>query len=319
VEIAMTQPFRFGVQISSLPAEGWQTSLQRLEALGYSTVFFPDHFGSQWDPLTALAGAAGVTDRLALGTLVCDNDFRHPVVLAKSAATIHLLSGGRLELGVGAGWKLTDYDESGIPFDPVGTRIDRLEESLQILLGMWTEEKSSFEGRHYRIDQIDKAAPLAPGERPRLLVGGGGRRVLGIAGRYADIIGINPTMKEGKITAGAAQDLTAERLREKLEWVQAGLDASGRSLNDVELNSLVFITAITDDPKPLREGLAGSLGLSPEEVADTPLALTGPASEICDRLSARREETGISYIVIQGGDDALLEQFAEQVVAPLSR
>jgi alkanesulfonate monooxygenase SsuD/methylene tetrahydromethanopterin reductase-like flavin-dependent oxidoreductase (luciferase family) len=148
--------------------------------------------------------------------------------------------------------------------------------------------------------------------------GGGGRRVLGIAGRHADIIGINPTMREGRITGDTARDLTDEKLRRKLEWVREGVEASGRSMQDVELNSLVFVVAITDDPKPMREGLARTLNLTVDEIADTPLALTGSASEICDRLERRREEAGISYIVIQGGDEKTVAQFAEQVVAPLA-
>jgi alkanesulfonate monooxygenase SsuD/methylene tetrahydromethanopterin reductase-like flavin-dependent oxidoreductase (luciferase family) len=142
--------------------------------------------------------------------------------------------------------------------------------------------------------------------------------VLGIAGRYADIIGINPTMREGRITPETARDLTADKLREKLDWIRAGVQASGRTMEDVELNSLVFVVGITDDPKPLREGLARGFNLSVDEIAETPLVLTGPASEIRDRLEQRREEAGISYIVIQGGDDAVLEQFAEQIVTPLS-
>ncbi|MBW2229884.1 MAG: TIGR03621 family F420-dependent LLM class oxidoreductase [Deltaproteobacteria bacterium] len=314
----MSRPFRFGIQISGLPIEGWQSVLQNFEALGYSTVFWPDHFGHQWDPLAALAGAAAVTERLCVGTLVCDVDFRHPVVLAKSAATIHLISGGRLELGLGAGWMQSDYDESGIPFDPIGVRLERLEEALEICRAMWTQEKTTYQGRHYQLNEISRAALLPEGERPRILVGGGGRRVLGIAGRHADIIGINPSMREGRITGDTARDLTADKLRQKIEWVRAGVESSGRSLHDVELNSLVFVVGISDDPKPMREGLARTLNLSVDEVADTPLALTGSPAEIRDRLEGRREQTGISYIVIQGGDAAMVEQFAEQIVAPLA-
>lgn len=314
----MSRPFRFGVQLSGLPAEGWAEKLRAIESLGYSTVFWPDHFGDQWDPIAALAAAAAITDRLHVGTLVCDVDFRHPAVLAKSAATIQLISGGRLELGIGAGWMVSDYDESGIPFDPIGVRLERLEEALQILRSLWTQDSTSFEGRHYRLRDMRRAAPLPEGGAPRILVGGGGRRVLGIAGRHADIIGINPTMREGRITADTARDLTGEKLREKIDWVRAGVEASGRSMDDVELNSLVFAVVITDDPKPVREGLSGALGLSPEEIAETPLALTGSAAEIRERLEQRREQTGISYVVIQGRDDAMLEQFAEQIVAPLT-
>ena len=140
----MSHPFRFGVQVATLPAEGWIERARRIEALGYSTLFVPDHFGSQWEPVATLAAVAAVTTRLRVGSLVYDVDYRHPVVLAKAAATTHLLSGGRHEFGIGAGWMETDYVEAGIAYDRPGVRIARLEEALQIVRGMWTQEKTSF-------------------------------------------------------------------------------------------------------------------------------------------------------------------------------
>jgi len=291
--------------------------LRRLESEGFSTVFLPDHFSGQWDPLVTLAAAAGVTRSLGLGSLVCDVDFRHPAVLAKMAATIQVLSSGRLELGIGAGWMEDDYESSGINFDPIGTRIDRLDEALTILTSLWENETTDYEGAHYMIRGMQKTVDLGGLPRPRLLVGGGGPRILGLAGQRADIVGINPTMKEGRITGDTARDLTADRLRQKIEWVQAGAEKSGRKLEDIELNSLVFVVALTDDPGPVREGLAKAFGMTSQAVADTPLALTGSAQEIRDRLCLRREQTGISYIVIQGGDDAMLSRFAEEVIQPL--
>lgn len=310
-------PFRFGLQISSLPEDGWRERVRRIEALGFATVFVPDHFGPQWDPTALMAGAAAVTESLKVGTLVYDVDYRHPVVYAKQAATIQLLSGGRHEFGLGAGWMQTDYDEAGMAYDRVGLRIERLEEALQICRAMWTQEKSSFEGRHYTIRGIAKAAPLPPGSAPRVLVGGGGKRVLGLAGRHADIIGINPTMKEGRITNETAADLTPDRTLQKVEWARGAAAAAGRDADALEFNSLVFVVALTDDPSGIRGALSKSSGMSVEEVADCPLFLTGSASEIRDRLELRREKTGISYVVIQGRDHELVERFAEEVVAPL--
>ena len=314
----MVRPFRFGVQISSLPRDDWGRALLHLESAGFSTVFLPDHFSGQWDPLVTLAGAAGVTQSLGLGTLVCDVDFRHPAVLAKMAATIQVMSGGRLELGLGAGWMQDDYDSSGIPFDPVGVRIDRLEEALAIVASLWENETTHFEGSHFVIRGMQRSVDLAGLPRPRLLVGGGGPRILRLAGERADIVGINPAMKEGRITGDTARDLTGDRLRQKIEWVQAGAERAGRRLAEIELNSLVFVVALSDDPGPVREGLAKAFGMTPEDVAETPLALTGSAQEIQDRLFLRREQTGISYIVIQGGDDEMLSRFAEEVVEPLT-
>jgi len=313
----MPHPFRFGVQLFELPADGWRQAAQKVESLGYSSLFWPDHFGTQWDPMTALAGIAAVTDRIKLGSLVYDVDYRHPVIYAKASATLHLLSGGRHEFGIGAGWMESDYVAAGMPYDRPAVRIARLEEALAIIRAMWTQERTSFEGEHYRIANIEQAARLPEGERPAILVGGGGRRILSLAGRLADIVGINPAIPEGRVTPATARDLLPERVREKVDWVREAAASAGRAADQIELNSLVFAVAITDDPRPVREGLGKNAGMTAEEVADCPLFLTGSASEICDRLRLRREKTGISYITIQAGRTDMLEQIAEEIVAPL--
>jgi probable F420-dependent oxidoreductase len=314
----MPKPFRFGVQLFKLPGNEWEERVRRVEELGYSSLFWPDHFGDQWEPLVALAAAAAVTKRLQIGALVLDVDYRHPVVLAKASATLHLLSGGRHEFGLGAGWMQTDYDEAGLVYDRPGVRIERLEEALQIIRSMWTQEKTSFTGKHYQITEIARAGELPDGKLPKILVGGGGKRCLSLAGRYADIVGISATMHEGRITNETVRDLAPERVREKISWIREGAVKAGRDPEEIELNLLAFIVAFTDDPTGLRHGLAQGTGMTPEQVAECPIFMTGPASEIRDRLEKQREETGISYIVIQGQNWDLVEQFAESVVAPLS-
>jgi probable F420-dependent oxidoreductase len=314
----MPKPFRFGVQVSALPADGWIERVRAYERLGFSTVFCPDHFGPQWDPTAMLAAAAAVTTRLNVGALVYDVDYRHPVIHAKSAATIHLLSGGRHEFGIGAGWMRTDYDEAGMTYDRPGVRIERLDEALQIIRSMWENERTSFAGRHYTIRNIAQAVELPKGSRPKILIGGGGPRVLRLAGRRADIVGINPSLPEGKITPQSAADLTPERLDEKLRSVREGAEQAGRRFEDIELNSLTFMTAITDDPSGIRSALASNSGMTTEQVANCPIFLTGSPAEIRDGLEKRRERYGLSYIVVQGRDQAVLEKFAEQVMAPLS-
>lgn len=303
----MSHPFRFGIQISSLPADRWQTAARAIEDRGFSSIFLPDHFGHQWDPTTAMAGIAAVTDRLRVGSLVYDVDYRHPVIHAKAAATLHLMSGGRHEFGLGAGWMETDYVEAGLDYDRPGVRIDRLDEALQIIRSMWENERTSFEGEHYRVREIARAAQLGDSGRPPILIGGGGRRVLSLAGRHADIVGINPKMEDGRITSTTAADSAPARVREKIGWVRSAAEAAGRDPDAIELNSLTFVTAITDDPKPLRQNLAQSSGMTVEEVAGCPLFLVGSASELREHLEEQRAETGISYVVIQGGDDALLD------------
>jgi probable F420-dependent oxidoreductase len=313
----MTHPFRFGVQINELPVDRWQDAARRIEAQGYSSIFLPDHFSKQWDPTTALAGIAAVTDRLKVGSLVYDVDYRHPVISAKQAATLHLMSAGRHEFGIGAGWMESDYVEAGMPYDSPGVRISRLEEALQIITSMWDNAQTSFEGEFYQIRDIARAARMKDAGRPPILIGGGGKRLLTLAGRYADIVGINPKMVEGKVTAETPADSSPEMIRKKVAWVREGAEKAGRNPDDIELNSLTFVTAISDDPSGLRQMLSKSSGLTVAQVADCPLFLTGSASEIRERLEKRREETGISYIVIQGGDDAVLESFAKEIVEPL--
>ncbi|MEB2344526.1 MAG: TIGR03621 family F420-dependent LLM class oxidoreductase [Deltaproteobacteria bacterium] len=311
-------PFRFGVQIADFPGADWVARVRRLEALGYATVFCPDHFSPQMDPTAFVAAAAAVTTRLRVGTLVYDVDYRHPVVYAKQAATIERLSGGRHEFGIGAGWMETDYRQAGIPYERPGVRIERLAEALAICEGMWAapEEGFSFEGRHFRVKDVPRA--IDQPVRPKLLIGGGGRRLLSLAGRHADVVGINPRLEEGRVSAATPADLAPERVREKVAWVREAAARAGRDPAAIELQSLVFVTAITDTPAGLREMLARSSGMSVAQVAGCPLFLTGPASEIRDRLEARRDETGISYVVIQGRDPAVVERFAAEVVAPLA-
>jgi probable F420-dependent oxidoreductase len=314
----MPHPFRFGVQLSNLPPHDWQAGLQRIEALGYSSVFWPDHFHTQWEPVTALAAAAAVTQQLAIGSLVYDVDYRHPVVLAKAAATLQLLSGGRHEFGIGAGWMETDYREAGMPYDRAGVRIARLAEALEILRRMWTQERTDFSGEHYQIRNIAKAVDPLPETPPKILIGGGGRKVLGLAARTADIIGINPSIPKGAVHADTPGDLSPERVDEKVRWVREAAAAAGRDAAAIELTTLSFVVAITDDPRSLREALARNSPMTVEQIADCPLFITGSANEIRDTLERRRERTGISYVVIQGKDPKLLESFAESIVAPLA-
>jgi probable F420-dependent oxidoreductase len=314
----MVHPFRFGVQLSSLPGEGFAERLRRIEALGYSSAFWPDHFGPQWEPVAALAAAAAVTTRLRVGSLVYGIDYRHPVVLAKAAATIQLLSGGRHEFGLGAGWMQSDYDQAGMTYDRPSLRIERLDEALTIIRSMWAQPKTSFSGRHYQVKDVPAAVEPAPAAPPKVLVGGGGRKLLAVAGRHADIVGINPSIPEGRVLPHTIHDLAPERVREKVGWVREAAAAAGRDFGALELQSLIFVTAVTDDPRPVREAVSRQTGMSVDDVAACAGFLTGPGSEIRDRLEKRREETGLSYVVIQGGDPAALERFAEAVVTPLT-
>jgi probable F420-dependent oxidoreductase len=315
----MGRPFRFGVQLSSLPVGDWVRRVRDIEALGYSTLFVPDHFSAAtWDPTTLLAGVAAVTERLKVGTLVYGVDYRHPVVYARQAATLQALSGGRHEFGLGAGWMREDYDWAGLRYDPPSVRIARLDETLTIVRSMWARKQTSFAGTHYQVADVPLKIELPDGRPPPILVGGGGRKLLQVAARHADIVGINPRLCAGRITRDTALDATADRIQQKLAWLCEAAAAAGRDFAALELNALAFATAITDTPGPVGDMVAAQTGLSAQQVADCPLFLIGSGAQIRDTLQQRRDDTGISYIVVQGHDPAQLESFGREVVQILT-
>jgi probable F420-dependent oxidoreductase len=309
--MAHPRTFRFGVQISTAPSGDLAALARKVEDLGYSTLFLPDHFGDQLAPMPAMMAAADATADLNVGALVFDNDYRHPVVLAKEIATIDVLSGGRVEFGLGAGWMNTDYEQSGIPKERDGVRIARMAEALDIVKGLWAPGPFSFEGEHYRITGLDGMPKPAQQPHPRVLIGGGGPKVLGIAARHADIVGINPSIPAGEVGPQAARDAAADRVDQKLTWLR---DAAGDRFDDIELNALVFVVNVTDDPDPVREMMAGIFGVTPDLVAESPYVWIGSTAEIADQLRAARERWGISYFVVQG--DAL--EPVAPIVAELS-
>ena len=317
--MSAAHPFRFGVQLSSLPVADWADRARHIESLGYSTLFVPDHFSaSLWDPTTMLGGVAAVTRTLRVGTLVYGVDYRHPVVYARQAATLQAMSGGRHEFGIGAGWMAEDYRWAGLRYDPPSVRIERLEEALTIIKSMWTNKRTTFAGKHYAIDEAPLKIESPGAAHPRILIGGGGEKLLSVAGRHADIVGINPALPEGRITPRTSLDMTPSRVRQKIDWVHAAAAAARRDPAALELNALVFVVAITDAPQPMREMVAANSGMDATQVAQSPLFLIGSGNEIRDTLQERRTKTGISYIVIQGQDPVQIERFASEVVQPLT-
>src|SRR5579859_7799398 len=178
--------FRFAVQEHDLAnAAAWREKARRAEATGFSALYLPDHFSGQPGVIAALMGAADATTTLRIGSLVFDNDYRHPVVLAKEAATLDVLSGGRLDFGLGAGWMTSDYEKSGIPLDSAGIRIERMEEGLKVIKGLWAGGDFSFSGKHYTVAGLEGSPLPLQKPHPPILLGGGGRKMLTIAGREA--------------------------------------------------------------------------------------------------------------------------------------
>jgi probable F420-dependent oxidoreductase len=304
----MTQPFRFGVQAGGTHTpDSFAALARRAEELGYSTLYFPDHFvDTELAPMVAMAVAASVTTTLRVGALVFDNDYKHPAVLAKEAATIDVLAGGgRVVLGIGAGWMEVDYTALGLAYDRPGVRIERLEEALAVVKGCLGSGAFSHAGAHYTITDYD-ATPTPTGSIP-ILVGGGGPRVLRLAGREADIVGINPNMRAGAVTPDAVTDSLAAMTDRKVGWIREG---AGDRFDDLDLQIRYFLASVTDNRRGLAEAMAPGFGITADDALEAGIALVGTEDEICALMESRRERWSVNEAVV-GGDE--MEMFAPVV------
>ena len=302
------RPFRFAVQTSNAPdGKAWRDRARQIEDLGYSTLYIPDHFGEQLGPIAALAVAAEATTTMRVGTLVLDNDYRHPVVLAKELATLDLLSEGRLEAGIGAGWMKSDYDESGMPYDSPGTRIDRFEEALTIMKALWREGSAAFRGKHYTVTNAQGLPRPVSKPYPTLVIGGGGPRMLRLAAREADVVGINPNLRAGYVGPEVAAEATPAKFEERVGWVR---QAAGDRLDQLDLQILTFFVQIVPNRRDVAENLAPMFNMDADTALQVPLVLLGTVDEICDTLEQRREQYGFNYVVVH---DPEIESFAPVV------
>ena len=302
--------FRFGVMAPRAgSAAEYREQARKAEDLGYSTWFVPDHFVDHpLAPMPAMAMAAEATSTLRVGSLVLGNDYRHPVVLAREAATLDLLCDGRLELGIGAGWMTADYEKAGISLDRPSVRIARLAESIAILKGLMDDKPFSFAGEHYTVTDLDGHPKPVQRPHPPIIIGGGGNKVLSLAAREADIVGVNANLRSGEaITEDAAHSMTGAATDQKLAWVR---EVAGDRLADLEIQTFVGFTHFTDDRRSLAEAMAPAFGVTPEDALETPVVLAGTIDEMADDLVARRERWLMSYQVI-GAD--VIEQFAPVV------
>jgi probable F420-dependent oxidoreductase len=298
---------RFGIVSEAVPgARAWLDHVRRVEDAGVDVFLVRDHFsagafGQQLAPFTALATAAAVTTRLRVGTLVLCNDFRHPAIVAHEAASLHHLSGGRFELGLGAGWYQPEYDAAGIAFDPPRTRIDRLEESIAIINGLLQGIKVRHSGGSYAIDGLDLDVLPARHGRPRLLIGAGGPRMLRIAARNADTVGLLPAPIQGVDDHEDPHDRLPPALDQKISALRS---AAGERFAGLELSTLVTLQITQRRRADTEELIArrGWGGLDAETVWQMPTIFIGSAEQIRQDLRERRARFGLSYFVTAGHD-----------------
>lgn len=305
--------FRFGVMASKAPnGAAWAELARKAEGLGYDVLCVADHYTDQFAPTPALAAAAAVTSTLRVGSLVYGVDFRHPALLAKEAATIDVISDGRMELGLGAGWMNEDYDWPGIAHDSAGVRIERMVEAIEIVRGLWSGDKVEHRGATWSINgMVGTPRPTQAGGPP-ILSGGGGRKILEAAARHADIVSVNPNVGAGAFTADSWASIADAATDEKLGIVRA---AAGDRYADLEICFLNFFTVVTDDARGAAEKVGGFMGgLPPEAVLASPNTLVGSVDALVDEIQARRERWDGSYMVVRSDS---LDAFAP-VVARLA-
>jgi probable F420-dependent oxidoreductase len=297
------RPFRFGVLCEQMDTQrAWVIKARQIEDAGYATLLIRDHFvrepfGDQFAPLVALTAAADATTTLRVGTLVVANDYRHPVLLAKEAATLDVLSHGRFELGLGAGWAKHEYEQAGLPFEAPGVRVSRLAETLQVLKGLWAPSPLSFSGTHYTIAHLEGFPKPVQQPHPPIMLGAGGKRMLALAAREATIIGV----LTGDYSTGVEVDDPLQRvgttIAQKINWVR---QAAGERFHDLEL-SMVLTPVPSAEQHRAAEQLAAERGwssISAEQVLDMPSLVIGSVEQMVEQLYQRRERFGFSYYVV---------------------
>lgn len=301
------RPFRFGAGSIGVQSRAeWLDHARKAEALGYATLWMGEHPGfGGIEPTVALMAAADATTSLRLACHVFANDFHHPVLLAQSVATLDVFSEGRMEFGLGAGWLRSDYETCAVPFDPPSVRIGRLEEALHVIKGLWGKEAVTFSGEYYRVTDVNPE--LKPQQRPHppIFIGGGGRRILTLAAREADIVGVNP-----KGTPAGTIDLNtiaADAVDQRIAWIH---EAAGPRFPELELQMGVLGVKVTENRQQGAEELAALVASVPstilsnpptaDQVLTSPQFLVGTVEQIVEDLQARRERYGISYITVFG-------------------
>lgn len=296
----MCRPFRFAVVTGSAESQtAWVTKARKAEEAGYSTLLVADHLSTGIAPLTALAVAAQATTSLRVGSFVFGNGYRHPAILAKEVATLDLLSQGRFELGIGAGNWPSDFEQMGIPFESVGTRIGSLIESLHIMKKMFTEETVNFTGKYYTITDLKLTPKPLQKPYPPIHIASSGQRMLTIAAQEADSINITP---RGTLNGVDPEDAKPEAIQRKIQWIR---EAAGERFSQIEFGSSAFHILVANG-----QASSGKEQIRGPEMKRVPMSVDQAVEHLCEQ----RERFGFSYIQVL---DSQLEAFAP-VVARLA-
>ena len=307
----MSRPFRFGVQSYAAESpQDWRDQARRAEALGFSTFSVADHVIGPGPALTAtnhpiqnvaaipaMAVAIEATDTINVGARVFCTDYRQPVMFAKELATLDFFSDGRLELGLGAGWLQGEYEAMGVQWDRPGIRLDRFEETITVIRQHFGDGLVDIAGEYVKASGFE-GLPKPPNGMPPIMIGGGAKRVLGIAGREADIVSLNFNNSSGKIGPAGVGSSTAGLTAEKVGWIRDGAEqrTDGRSFDDIEIEIGAYFTVVTDQRDATLEKMAPMFALEPAQLAEHPHALIGSVDTICEQLAERRDTYGISYV-----------------------
>jgi probable F420-dependent oxidoreductase len=284
------RPFRFAVHgAQARSGAAWKAIARRAEGLGYEALLMPDHLGDQLSPITALSVAAAVTTRLRIGAYVFANDYRHPLILAREAATLDLLSDGRFELGLGAGWRTDDYRQLGYAYDRPGRRIDRLEEAVGLVKRLLSGERVTHDGRYYSITGARVAPRPIQSPRPPIIMGGGGPRMLRLAAREADIVGLIPQFSARGRTI--LTDITESGAERKVAIVR---EEAGERFDQLTLDLFIHDAGLIGGGRPLPESLVAAGMAAGAALIRSPFVLFGTLGQLRERLERRRERTAIS-------------------------
>jgi len=287
---------RFSTQSGSQPTgQDWLARAKRLEAIGYEPLSMPDHMvGGAWSNMPALGAAAAVTTKLRLGNLVLDNDFRNPVVLAREFATLDVISNGRVEIGLGAGWFDRDYQSTGIPFDRGRVRVARLAEAVMLMKRVFTEDEVTFEGTYYRTTKSECRPKTVQQPRPPILIAAGGPEILALAGREADIVAVIPP--GAGVQPPAPDDVAATGVRRQIDVVR---EAAGSRFEEIELSCFVDVTLTDDREKTIAE-LADKAKVDPAVLGSSVYRGIGTLDQVREHIVRVRRDTGITYFCLRG-------------------